>query len=161
MASVRAASISRVSLDRLDWNVVVLARVVAVCHDSSRQLDRSFRFPEPARRHSPTRCHQQLAVQLLAVIVDDSDGIVHRLLQPRRTDVLKHGGIALVTSVGHQAISCVYCHQRAVRTTSSCFDYNISSAFPSLQSAFLLRIAVSPDATAFQSSVGVFVSVTP
>ena len=123
----------------------------------------TFRFPEQARRDSLTRCHQQLAVQLLIVIVDDSYGIVNRLLQPRRTDVLKHGGIALVTSVGHQAISYVYCHQRVVLTTvtASCFDYNISSAYPSLQSAFLLWIAVSPDATAFHSSAGVFVSVFP
>ena len=107
--------------------------------------------------------HQQLAVQLLIVIVDDSYGIVNRLLQPRRTDVLKHGGIALVTSVGHQAISYVYCHQRVVLTTvtASCFEYNISSAYPSLQSAFLLWIAVYPDATAFHSSAGVFVSVFP
>ena len=124
------------SLDRLQWDVVVLARVVAVCHDLSRQLDRSFHFPELARRDSLTRCHQQLAGQLLCVIVDDSEGIVHGLLQPRRTDVLKH--ITPVTSVGYQAISCIYCHQRIVLITSSCFDYNISSTLPSLQSAFLL-----------------------
>ena len=127
MASVRATSLSRVSLDRLEWDVVELARAVEVCHDSYRQLERSLRFLEPAR------CHQQLAVQLLTVTVDDSDGIVHRLRQPRRTDVLKHGGIALVTSVGRQAISCVCCHQRVVPTTSLCLVCSISSAFLSLK----------------------------
>ena len=87
----------------------------------------------------------QLAVQLLTVTVDGSDGIVHRLRQPRRTDVLKHGDIALVTSVGHQATSCVCCRQHVFPTTSSCFDYNTPSVFPSLQSASLPWIAVSPD----------------
>ena len=35
VASVRVESIHRVSVDRLQWDVVVLARVVAVCHDLS------------------------------------------------------------------------------------------------------------------------------